>query len=366
MYYITLMPWSLAFLVDSFKSPLPWVADDGLWNKKYFHDVTLERSDSISDTGGLVPKIVWCEVVTYIMVYFSLWKGFQSSSLVTYLTVPLPYVMLTILLIKGLTLPGAGLGLKFLFVPDWSKLGNIKVWEDAFVQIAYSSGIAFGPLMLYGAARKPHEKLITSCIVLPIINSATSIYAALCIFTFLGHISYTLEIPLSEISDGGLDLAFIAYPGLLTMLPWSNFWSVCFFIMLMSIGIDSIFGMYEFTLVYFHEIIPIVHERLSKPVFCLIMTIGYFLVGLLFTVNSGYWWFSLFNSYSAGLTLVFLMIVEVVLISWVFGFEKLEDILTEKTGEKFPKYAKFMVKFFAPTLMSVILVVGFYNEFKTN
>lgn len=88
--------------------------------------------------------------------------------------------------------------------------------------------------------------------MLPLINSATSIYAALCIFAFLGHISYTLEIPLSEISDGGLDLAFIAYPGLLTMLPWSNFWSVCFFIMLLSIGIDSIFGMYEFTIIYFH------------------------------------------------------------------------------------------------------------------
>ena len=109
-----------------------------------------------------------------------------------------------------------------------------------------------------------------------------------------------------------------------------------------------------------------VRERLSTEVFCLIMTIGYFLVGLLFTLNSGYWWFSLFNSYSAGLTLVFLMVVETILLAWVFGFERLEVLLTEKTGEKFPIYAKYMVKFFSPLLMTIILIVGFYNEFKTN
>ena len=96
------------------------------------------------------------------------------------------------------------------------------------------------------------------------------------------------------------------------------------------------------------------------------MTVGYCLVGFTFCTNSGYWWFSLFNSYSAGLTLVLLMVLECIVISWVFGFEKLEVLLTEKNGEKFPVYAKYMVKFFSPLLMSIILVVGFYNEFKTN
>jgi SNF family Na+-dependent transporter len=262
------------------------------------------------------------------MIYFSTWKGLKSSSVVAYVTVPLPYIMLTILLIKGVSLPGASIGLKFLFYPDWSKLGNLKVWEDAFVQIAYSSGIAFGPLMLYGSARKPNEKLITSCIVLPIINSASSIYAAITIFSFLGHVSQTLDIPLSEISDGGLDLAFIAYPGLLTMLPGANFWSVCFFIMLVTIGIDSIFGGYEFTLTYIYEMFPKIREMYTKEVFCLIMTIVYFLLGLIFTLNSGYWWFELFNFYSAGLTLVLLMIVETIIISWVFGIDRLEELLT--------------------------------------
>ena len=133
--------------------------------------------------------MVLCHFLAYVIIYFATWKGLRSSSLTTYVTVPLPYVMLTVLLVKGLTLPGASIGLKFLFYPDWPKLCNLKVWEDAFIQIAYSSAISFGPLMLYGSARKRDEKLIKSCIWIPIINSATSIYAAVTIFCFIGYVS---------------------------------------------------------------------------------------------------------------------------------------------------------------------------------
>jgi solute carrier family 6 (neurotransmitter transporter, dopamine) member 3 len=314
----------------------------------------------------MVGRIVLCTFICYIGVYFSTWKGIKSSATVAYVTVPLPYIMLTILLIKGISLEGAGKGLKFLFVPDWSKLGKLKVWEDAVVQIAYSSGISFGPLMLYGSARQPEEPLVKSCIILPLINSASSIYAAITIFSFLGHISVTNNIPIEDISDGGLDLAFIAYPGLLSLLTWPNFWSFLFFLMLLTVGIDSIFGIQEFALVYTYEIIPNLHKKVSREIFVLGVTCTYFLIALIFCTESGYWMFNLFNYYSAGLTLVFLMIVEAVMIAWVFGIDKLEEQLHKRNGEKFPMYIKYMVKFFAPFLMFVILCIGFYNEFKSN
>ena len=155
LFYITLMPWTISYLIDSFRSPLPWSDTEGggEWNKDYFHKQCLHRSESISETGTLVPKLVLYLVLSYIIIYFSTWKGLRGSSVILYVTVPLPYIMLTILLIRGITLPGASIGLKFLFYPDWSKLSNLKVWEDAFTQIAFSSGCAFGPLMLYGSAR---------------------------------------------------------------------------------------------------------------------------------------------------------------------------------------------------------------------
>ena len=49
-----------------------------------------------------------------------------------YFTATFPYIVLTILLIRGVTLPGAYQGLSFyLLQPDLSKLGHAQVWVDA-------------------------------------------------------------------------------------------------------------------------------------------------------------------------------------------------------------------------------------------
>ena len=101
----------------------------------------------------------------------------------------LPYLILIILLFRGLTLEGSGSGLYYLFYPDWSKLGNVKVWRDGVNQVIFSSGIAFGPLVYYSSCRQPNEKILRSSFWIPIINSATSLLAAMVLFSFLGHVS---------------------------------------------------------------------------------------------------------------------------------------------------------------------------------
>ena len=92
----------------------------------------LNATASITESGGLwlVPIIVASLFVSYVLIYFSIWKGVESTGKVVYFTALFPYVLLLILLIRGLTLQGAGTGLYYLFYPDWSKLGNAKVWRD--------------------------------------------------------------------------------------------------------------------------------------------------------------------------------------------------------------------------------------------
>jgi len=50
-----------------------------------------------------------------------------------WVTCTLPYFILTVLLIKGLTLEGCGKGLEKLFIPDWSALADIEIWKNAAV-----------------------------------------------------------------------------------------------------------------------------------------------------------------------------------------------------------------------------------------
>lgn len=92
----------------------------------------------------------------------------------------------------------------------------------------------------------------------------------------------------------------------------------------------------------------------------------FFLFGLIFTLESGFWTFSLFDTYSCGLTLVFLCVSEIIMIVWVFKIENLDDMMFERTGERFPKFIVFMIKYITPTIIFAILVVGVINEIRVD
>jgi SNF family Na+-dependent transporter len=261
VYYVVLLMWSVAFLFNSFSTPLPWETsqedeDKGIfWNEHYFTKELIQSSDGINDTGHPVLEMVIALAVSWILVYICIFKGIESSGKIVYVTAPLPYILLFILLIRGLTLDGAFNGIYYLFVPDFSKVMKIKAWRDAINQIIFSSSLGGGTLILYGSYRKKTEKVMISSVIVPIINSATSILAALVLFSFLGHMAHKFDMDIDDIPIEGLQLAFVAYPALLTQLPGSNFWAVLFFIMLVTVGIDSLFGSVDTIVTMLHGII---------------------------------------------------------------------------------------------------------------
>lgn len=78
-------------------------------------------------------------------------------------------------------------------------------------------------------------------------NIFTSVFAGFAIFSILGYLSKQMGMPIEEIAqDGGLSLAFIAYPEAVTQMPWSNLWAFLFFIMLFILGLGSQVSIFLF------------------------------------------------------------------------------------------------------------------------
>lgn len=71
------------------------------------------------------------------------------------------------------------------------------------------------------------------------INCLTSILSGFVVFSTLGHMTYVQGKQVKDITDTGPGLIFITYPQAITLMTGSPIWSVLFFFMLFTLGIDS-------------------------------------------------------------------------------------------------------------------------------
>ena len=93
----------------------------------YCSHKVLRISSGIEDMGSIKWDLLLTLAATWLLVWLCVSRGIKSSGKAVYVTVPLPYIMITILIIRGLTLPGSLDGIKFYLIPDWSKLTSFKV-----------------------------------------------------------------------------------------------------------------------------------------------------------------------------------------------------------------------------------------------
>lgn len=87
----------------------------------------MQWSEGLHDVGSPKWQLVVCLGLVYCMLYLSLFKGVKSSGLVVWVTATMPYVVLTILLIRGLMLPGALTGIQYYLQPELARLQDTQV-----------------------------------------------------------------------------------------------------------------------------------------------------------------------------------------------------------------------------------------------
>ncbi|CAM4577605.1 unnamed protein product [Leuciscus chuanchicus] len=371
MSYIIILAWALFYLFFSFSAQLPWASCDNTWNTDdcvnlATRNLTLNRTSRIDSTpaatefwerrvlalsGGIeeIGKINWeillCLFAMWIICYFCIWKGVKSTGKVVYFTATFPYVMLLVLLIRGLTLPGALQGVVFYLYPEPARLADPQVWMEAGSQICFSYSVSFGTLIVLGSYNKYNNNCYRDCWWLCLLNSGTSLVAGFAVFSVLGFMAQEQGVPIEEVAESGPGLAFIAYPQAVAMMPVPQLWAVCFFIMIILLGLDTQFVGVECIITSVMDLFPVVLRRAGRrEIFLLLFCLSCFFGELIMVTEvrgsvGGVYIFQLIDYYACnGTCLLFLSMFESLAIGSVFGAERMFDVIEDMINSR-PNYS---------------------------
>ncbi|VDI22541.1 solute carrier family 6 (neurotransmitter transporter, GABA) member 6/8/11/12/13 [Mytilus galloprovincialis] len=341
--------------------------DKKSYETKIFRRRVLQITDGIDKPGGLVWETVLCLLFVWTMVYFCVWRGIKWSGKVVYFTALFPYLILTTLLIRAVTLDGAIYGIKYYLSPDFSRLSDpqVSVWIDGGTQIFFSYAVALGCMITLGSYNKFHTnfyrcicKCLWQCMVIASVNSGTSLFGGFVVFSVLGFMAKQQNVDISDVVDAGPGLAFITYPKAVTQMPVSQLWAALFFFMIFLIGIDSQFVAVEGFTANVMDSLP---KRFNTPKSRMVIVAAYcfvsFLIGLCMTSRGGMYVFQLFDYYSAsGMVLLFVCFMESIVIGWVFGADKFYDIIELMIGYRINKWLLICWKFLTPAITMGILM----------
>lgn len=326
--------------------------------QEYFERKMLElhESDGIFSVGRLKWEMVLCLMGVYIICYFSMWKGISTSGKVVWFTALFPYCVLFILMIRGATLPGALDGIKYYLTPDFSRLAYSEVWVDAATQVFFSLGPGFGVLLAFASYNDIHNNVYRDALLTSMVNCMTSFFSGFVIFMILGYMSQHSNLPISEVATQGPGLVFVVYPEAIATLPGATFWALIFFLMLLTLGLDSSFGGSEAILTALSD--EFQWLRRHRELFVAMLFTVYFVVGLASCAQGGAYVVHLMDRYAAGYSILFAVFFESITISYCYGVDKFSDDIESMLGFRPGIYWRLCWKFVAPIFLMFNIVFG--------
>ncbi|XP_027792689.2 sodium- and chloride-dependent glycine transporter 1 isoform X3 [Marmota flaviventris] len=325
-------------------------------SEEYWRLYVLKLSDDIGNFGEVRLPLLGCLGVSWVVVFLCLIRGVKSSGKVVYFTATFPYVVLTILFVRGVTLEGAFTGIMYYLTPQWDKILEAKVWGDAASQIFYSLGCAWGGLITMASYNKFHNNCYRDSIIISITNCATSVYAGFVIFSILGFMANHLGVDVSRVADHGPGLAFVAYPEALTLLPISPLWSLLFFFMLILLGLGTQFCLLETLVTAIVDEVGNEWILQKKTYVTLGVAVAGFLLGIPLTSQAGIYWLLLMDNYAASFSLVIISCIMCVSIMYIYGHRNYFQDIQMMLGFPPPLFFQICWRFVSPAIIFFILI----------
>ncbi len=305
--------------------------------------------------GGSWRPLMWFFVfmgLTAAIIVSGVQKGIERY---TKVLMPLLFVLLLVLVVRSVTLPGAGKGIVFLFHPDFSKITASTILE-ALGQAFFSLSIGMGTLITYGSYIQKDNNLGNTAFSVAIADTFIAVMAGLAIFPAV--FAFNIE------PGSGEGLVYITLPNIFEQMPGGYIFSLMFFILLGVAALTSTISVLEVIVAFFVE-----ELKLKRTAATWIATASVSVLGVMCVLSTssmadvqifGFTIFGLLNFTSANILLPLGGFFIVIFVAWFLGRNKAKAELSNEGSLKVRLLPLFMfiIKFVAPLAIAFIFLQG--------
>ncbi|MBN1257106.1 MAG: sodium-dependent transporter [Planctomycetes bacterium] len=363
-YYSALMAWAAQYLyyavMGFFNSgQLAWSAAAIKGGEAAFFETVIRNDFSelgeaatFSDLWTYYWPVVIGLAVVWFATYAIIYKGVHRVGNVVKWTVPLPIVVLGILIAKGISLPNAEDGILYYLTPNLAKLGDPKTWLAAYGQIFFSLTIGFGVMIAYGSYRSKDSDVTNNAFITALSNCAISFIAGFAVFSVVGFLQLQGEEIIQK--GKGLGLAFITYPTAITEMGgyWSPIIGVIFFLMLLLLGIDSLFSLVEAAVAALRD--RYVHLTQHRLTF-LICLVGFVASIIFFANRAGIFWLDTFDHWTNEYGLVLVGLLQCLIVGYFYKTDRLRDYINKVSEIRLWGWWELCIRIITPTVLTFLL-----------
>ena len=191
-------------------------------------------------------------------------KGIERLSRIL---MPALFILMLILIVRGLTLPGASEGLSYLFA--WKP--EAFTWQSLYQALGFtffSLCVGCGCMMTYGSYLPQGSRILKSCAQIVGLTTAASILGALMVMpaVFAFHLD----------PAAGPGLTFVTMPVIFAQLPFGGLFAVAFFACLTFAALTSSVSMLELDTAFLVDEFHVSRTTGAIISTLVIMVIGFF------------------------------------------------------------------------------------------
>lgn len=241
----------------------------GGWSVKYFvvscrTAFFAEQTDWAAYFGSFIANPY--QPLVYTMVFLGLTgliiaggvrKGIERMSKIM---ISVLFIIIVLVVIRSLTLPGSSEGIRYMFVPDFSKVTSDTL-ISAMGQSFFSLSIGCGCILTYASYVNKNENIMTSATGVASFDTLFAIIAGLAIIPAV----YAIALMNGTNPDvqAGPGLVFIALPGVFQSMPLGGVAAILFFLALMLAALTSSISQMEVVVAF---IIEQLHQKRALAV----------------------------------------------------------------------------------------------------